>query len=285
MKAVALFRCPVAAFFLASNSLLGFLFGQTAPIPAAANPPAATNLPATVNRPPAVASTKPPPAAAELQRAALAQQRAAIRVQAESLGLWLMPLDGDPSPAGAETAAPPACEPLDDRVSNTLIEDAAKAQSLDAKLLRAVISQESAFRPCAVSNKGAQGLMQLMPETAAELGVADPFDPKQNIEGGARYLKQLIEKYKGDLPRALSAYNAGPKTVDDSGGLPDVQETRQYTDAILAQAGLKPDPPAKPAEPGAAGAEPAAAPPQPVQEPSRPAGTPAKPQSKPGGQL
>jgi hypothetical protein len=132
-------------------------------------------------------SRLPPPR--NCSRAAIAQQRAAIRKQAENLGLWLMPLDGKPPP---ETAEPPDCDPMDDKLVNPLIEDAAKQQSLDPKLLRAMIGQESAFRPCAVSAKGAQGLMQLMPETAAELGVADPFDPKQNLDGGARFLKDRL---------------------------------------------------------------------------------------------
>ncbi|MGA2272439.1 MAG: lytic transglycosylase domain-containing protein [Bryobacteraceae bacterium] len=234
-------------------------------VPAASNTPAAGTPPATGDSPPATVSAKPPPTAAELQGAAIAQQRAAIRKQAENLGLWLMPLDGKPPPDGAE---PPGCEPLDDNLVNPLIEDAAKQHGLDPKLLRAVIGQESAFRPCAVSAKGAQGLMQLMPETAAELGVANPFDPKQNLDGGARFLKQLLEKYKGDLPQALGAYNAGPKTADESGGAPDLQETREYVDAILAKAGLKAaDRPAKPADPPAT----------PSDGPAKPAAAAAKP--------
>jgi len=174
-----------------------------------------------------------------------------------------MPLDGKP-PAETE---PPDCDPLAENLVNPLIEDAAKSHSLDPKLLSAVIGHESAFRPCAVSAKGAQGLMQLMPETAAELGVTNPFDPKQNLDGGARYLKQLIEKYKGDLPKALGAYNAGPKAADESGGVPDLPETREYVDAILAQAGLKPsDAPAKLADPSA----------KPADKPTKPADSPSQ---------
>ena len=75
--------------------------------------------------------------------------------------------------------------------------------------------------------------MQLMPETALELGVADPFDPKENVEAGAKYLKQLLDRYKGDLSQALGAYNSGPSTVDQAGGVPNIQETRSYVDAIL----------------------------------------------------
>lgn len=227
---------PVLLIFL--GSVPHRLLAQTPPVPAESHAPAAPNPPAAGNSPPATAvNAKPLPTAAELQGAAIAQQRAAIRKQAENLGLWLMPLDGKPP---GETAEPPDCDPLADNLVNPLIEDAAKEQDLDPKLLRAMIGQESAFRPCAVSAKGAQGLMQLMPETAAELGVANPFDPKQNLDGGARYLKQLLEKYKGDLPQALGAYNAGPKNADDSGGVPDLKETREYVNAILAKAGHKP---------------------------------------------
>jgi soluble lytic murein transglycosylase-like protein len=89
------------------------------------------------------------------------------------------------------------------------------------------------LRPCAISAKGAQGLMQLMPDTAQQLAVLDVFDPKENIEAGAKYLKQLIDKYKGDLKLALGAYNAGPTTVDQAGGIPDIQETKDYVEAIL----------------------------------------------------
>lgn len=252
----------VSLLFLLSNCGLA----QTVPSPLVTKAPAAPSSPVEAKAPPGAIDTKPPPTAAELQRAAITQQRAAIRRQAETLGLWLMPLDGKPPPA--ETAESPGCDPLDDNVVNPWIEDAAKSQNLDPKLLRAVIGQESGFRPCAVSAKGAQGLMQLMPETAAELSVANPFDAKQNLDGGARYLKQLIEKYKGDLAQALGAYNAGPKTVDESGGMPDLQETREYVDAILAKAGLKrSDAPAKPVDP-----------------PAKPGGTaPSTPQAKPGG--
>jgi len=130
-----------------------------------------------------------------------------------------------------------------------MIDAAAQTHSVQPKLLRAVMEQESAYRPCAVSVKGAQGLMQLMPDTSGKLGVEDPFDPKQNIEAGARYLKELLDKYKGDLPRALGAYNAGPSTVDQAGQVPDIPETRDYVAAILkklaasAPADPKPPPP------------------------------------------
>jgi soluble lytic murein transglycosylase-like protein len=109
----------------------------------------------------------------------------------------------------------------------------ARREGFTPDLLRAVIDRESGFRPCAVSAKGALGLMQLMPETAAELGVADPFDPQENIAGGARFLSQLLEKYKGDITLALGAYNAGPARVDGYQGLPPIPETLNYVADIL----------------------------------------------------
>jgi soluble lytic murein transglycosylase-like protein len=243
---------------------------STVPAAAPAVPPAATNPP-NANNPPSDAAAKRPPTSAELQHAAIVLQRASIRRQAENLGLWLMPLEEHPRLAAA---GPPDCDPIDDKLIAPLIEDAAKQHSLEPKLIRAVIDRESAFRPCAVSYRGAQGLMQLMPETAAELGVADPFDPRQSVDGGARYLKQLIEKYKGDLPKALGAYNSGPSTVDNSGGIPDIQETRDYVDSILSKAGLKPAA-APPVAPAVTPAAPAAAP------PVAPAVTPATPAAAP----
>jgi len=98
--------------------------------------------------------------------------------------------------------------------------------SLDPTLISAVITTESAFDHRAVSRKGAMGLMQLMPGTARDMGVRNPFNPEENIEGGTRYLKYLIEKFDGDLTKALAAYNAGPNRVERSGQLPG--ETRDY---------------------------------------------------------
>jgi hypothetical protein len=110
---------------------------------------------------------------------------------------------------------------------------AAKRHGLDPDLVLAVIAVESNFRPQAVSPKGAQGLMQLMPATAASLGVRDVFDPAQNLDGGARHLGSLLTLYGGDLARALAAYNAGAKAVDKSNGVPPYQETREYVRKVL----------------------------------------------------
>lgn len=118
-----------------------------------------------------------------------------------------------------------------------LFHDAASAYGLDPLLLRAVARRESGLNPCAVSPAGAMGLMQLMPATAAMLGVEDPFDPGQSILGGARFLRFLLDRYQNDLPFALSAYNAGRGAVERHGGIPPFAETRDYVSAILRALG------------------------------------------------
>jgi soluble lytic murein transglycosylase-like protein len=111
--------------------------------------------------------------------------------------------------------------------------DAARRHGLDPELVLAVVAVESAFRPEAVSPKGAQGLMQLMPTTAAALGVGDALDPAQNLDGGVRYLGSLLTLYGGDLRRALAAYNAGEGAVARHGGIPPYRETRAYVKSVL----------------------------------------------------
>jgi soluble lytic murein transglycosylase-like protein len=113
-----------------------------------------------------------------------------------------------------------------------LIGQAAQAHRLPPALVKAVIAAESDFDPRAVSRAGAQGLMQLMPTTAAVLGVADPLESTQNVHGGVSYLRSLLDRY-GDLTRALAAYNAGPEAVDRYGGVPPYRETRAYVDRVL----------------------------------------------------
>ena len=112
-----------------------------------------------------------------------------------------------------------------------VIDGYAEKYNIDNELIRAMIQVESGWNTDAVSNKGAQGLMQLMPRTAAMLGVDDPFDPEQNIEGGVRYISDLTDKYKGDVEKALAAYNAGPARVD-TGNIPDV--SKRYVKNIMA---------------------------------------------------
>lgn len=169
------------------------------------------------------------PSTAELMRASIEKQREAVRKQAQAVGVKLIPWTASPAFDGPE----PECDPIAAEVVTPLIESAAKATELPVALVRAVIEQESAYRPCAVSHKGAQGLMQIMPQTASDLNVKDAFDPKENIAGGTKYLRQLLDKYKGDNKLALAAYNAGPAAVDAVNGVPDIPETRDYVAAIL----------------------------------------------------
>lgn len=125
------------------------------------------------------------------------------------------------------------CDAMPKPELEKLVQEASQKQGLEAGLVEAVIGKESAGHPCAVSPKGAQGLMQLMPATALEMEVADPFDPKQNIDGGTRLLKQLLTKYNGDVALALGAYNAGSGRVDREGGVPQIPETINYVSDIL----------------------------------------------------
>ncbi|HEX7087400.1 MAG TPA: lytic transglycosylase domain-containing protein [Vicinamibacterales bacterium] len=113
-----------------------------------------------------------------------------------------------------------------------IVERQAAQHAVNPDLVRAVIQVESAWNPYAVSSKGAMGLMQLMPATARELGVTDPFDPAQNIRGGVRYLKRLLERYDGNAELALAAYNAGPGAVDRYGRIPPYRETQNYVRKI-----------------------------------------------------
>ena len=113
-----------------------------------------------------------------------------------------------------------------------LIHEAAAKYNLDPDLLAAVMQTESGFRPGAISSAGAQGLMQLMPGTARGLGVRDPFDPRQNVDAGARYLKSQITRF-GSLEKGLAAYNAGPGNVRKHGGIPPFSETQNYVRRVL----------------------------------------------------
>jgi membrane-bound lytic murein transglycosylase MltF len=123
---------------------------------------------------------------------------------------------------------PASTQNLDEVVSSI-----SSQHHLDPDLVNSVIRAESGFNPRAVSPKGAQGLMQLMPKTASQLGVPNPFDPQSNVEGGARYLRELLERYNFDLVKALAAYNAGPQRVEQYRGVPPYYETRAYVARIV----------------------------------------------------
>lgn len=126
-----------------------------------------------------------------------------------------------------EFVAVPASEAYDD-----IIREAAGIYDLDPNLIHAVMQAESAFHPYAVSRAGAEGLMQLMPELSDEMGVNNAFDPRENIMGGVRYLKRLMDYYDDNLDLVLASYNAGPGNVERYGGVPPFQETRNYVKTI-----------------------------------------------------
>ena len=131
----------------------------------------------------------------------------------------------------------PISSPASAAITTASIQDVVQGSSeryrLDPDLVNSVIRAESGFNPHAVSRKGAQGLMQLMPRTAFTLGVTDPLDPQANVEGGTRYLRELLERYNFDLIKALAAYNAGPLRVQQYGGVPPYRETRAYVAHII----------------------------------------------------
>jgi soluble lytic murein transglycosylase-like protein len=182
----------------------------------------------------AAAQERPASPSFTAQQESLAKQRISIQMQLRSVSgpsFFSLP---PPEPPGASSLTVAECDPLPEDQLKGLIEETASRESVAPDLLRSVIRQESGARPCAVSAKGAQGLMQLMPATSEQFGVADPFDPKQNIQAGAKLLKQLLARYAGDVSKALAAYNAGPTRVDQADGVPAIRETVHYVSSILA---------------------------------------------------
>lgn len=183
----------------------------------------------------------------ELQELSISKMRQSIDQQNQSVerqrkSTWagrfflLPPAETTPIVSTSSGSLPlvAACSPLPASAVDSLVARASTAQNLDPELLRNVMRQESGFRPCSVSSKGALGLMQLMPATVEQFHVANPFDPASNVEAGAKLLKQLITKYSGDLSLALGAYNAGPASVDTAGRVPDFPETIDYVNRILS---------------------------------------------------
>lgn len=141
----------------------------------------------------------------------------------------LLPFDIPGAPGAAAVAAPEGGKAAP---YESLIAAASTRHGVDSGLLRAVIRAESGFNPRAVSRTGAQGLMQLMPGTSRALGVSDPFDPARNIDGGARYLRHLLDMF-GSQPLAVAAYNAGPGSVKRYGGIPPYSETQAYVRRVM----------------------------------------------------
>jgi soluble lytic murein transglycosylase-like protein len=202
--------------------------------PPAQEPPA---QPPTVQQP---SGQQPNPDAVKSAMAeSIAKQRIAVIKQVAGV------MGKAPTPAASfftvpwvETPVPfsaPPCDPIPAAELDKLVGEASQQQGVKAELIRAVIAEESGARPCAVSWKGAQGLMQLMPATSEQFGVKNPFDPRQNVEAGTELLKQLLTKYNNDVSLALAAYNAGEARVDKDGGVPQIQETQSYVTDIQSQ--------------------------------------------------
>lgn len=145
----------------------------------------------------------------------------------------------DPATATASAAAPPApvatapaMVPPDQ--IDKLVSANATTFNVDPNLIKAIIANESGFNANATSNVGAQGLMQLMPGTASGLGVSNAYDPAQNVWGGSKYIKGLLDRFGGDMTRAVAAYNAGPGAVEKYGGVPPYAETQNYVQNVLS---------------------------------------------------
>ena len=208
----------------------------------------------------AAAAAAQTPDAIARQRASIERQRAAVRQQIRpnsppTAAFFTVPWDAPLSPPATAPAivADADCDPIPKDQIEPMVREIAQREGLTPQLLRAVIEKESSYLPCAVSPAGAQGLMQLMPATASGLGVEDPFDPRQNVDGGARYLKQMLDRYGGNLLLGLAAYNAGPGRADNAGAFPLPAETNSYVSDIEQKLGAAsswtPAPPVPPVAP------------------------------------
>ncbi|HVP00870.1 MAG TPA: lytic transglycosylase domain-containing protein [Bryobacteraceae bacterium] len=170
--------------------------------------------------------------------ASLAMQRASVQQQARAAGATMTPWTLPTALAVRQMPSimfEPLCDPLPQPELSKMIDNAAARNGVEPSLILEVARQESGFRPCAISPKGAVGLMQLMPSMQDQFKVIDPFSPIASIDAGAKLLKQLLDRYHGDLTLALSAYNAGAAAVDKAGGIPQIPETQNYVTRILSR--------------------------------------------------
>lgn len=196
------------------------------------------------------AAQSPSSDARQKMEASVSRQTAAVTAMMSSIGRQTESVrrqlsDGSSAAGGFFTLPAPArvpmrlvvqpeCGALPPAQVDTLVSKASTREGVAPALIRSVMKEESGFRPCAVSPKGAVGLMQLMPETAADLEVKDPFNPQDNVAAGTKLLRQLLEHYDGDLSLTLGAYNAGPSRVDAEGAIPAFPETTNYVQRILS---------------------------------------------------
>lgn len=182
---------------------------------------------------PRVTAAKSSPASVSSQASATPQPSSAPAPTATQGSATATPsaLSVAPSQAPAQPLIPVISAPAE---LDQMVQQTAEKHNVDPALVRAVISTESNWNASAVSSKGAQGLMQLVPGTAHQLGVGNAFDPAQNVDAGVRYLGMLLQRYNGDLNLALAAYNAGPSIVDRFGGVPNYRETRNYVEKVTS---------------------------------------------------
>jgi soluble lytic murein transglycosylase-like protein len=161
----------------------------------------------------------------------------ACRDSRGSISFTNAPATSDCKPISPETSYQVTVRPITRSTNSSSYDsdiwDIGVRYNIDPYLIKAVIRAESDFNSLAISRKGAQGLMQLMPQTASELRVLDPFDPRQNIDGGTRYLRQMLDTFQGNLLLSLAAYNAGPGAVMRANGVPAYPETVQYVTKVL----------------------------------------------------
>lgn len=177
---------------------------------------------------PASTPPPPPPPPTSNDFSALMAARSGLYGQIGSDKSVLAPFD----PMSSELSPTVGTEQL-----KSLATEAAKRHGIDPALFDALVQQESGYDPSARSHAGAVGLTQLMPLTAADLGVTDRLDPVQSLDGGAKYLKKMLERFNGDPSLALAAYNAGPGAVERAGGIPNIPETQDYVRKILGRWG------------------------------------------------
>jgi soluble lytic murein transglycosylase-like protein len=169
--------------------------------------------------------------------ASIEKQRASVEQQLKFIKSPVPPVLVMPPSFAVPPPVAYACEPVAQPELSKMIDSVAREHSVDPALVREVARQESGFRPCVVSPKGAEGLMQLMPSTQTQLEVRNPFDPQESLSAGAKLLKQLLDRYQGDLSLALSAYNAGITRVDRTFSVPEIPETKDYVTNILGRLG------------------------------------------------
>jgi soluble lytic murein transglycosylase-like protein len=166
----------------------------------------------------------------------IASQRSSVEKQAASLVRPKLPAGARQFfvlPIATDNTAVVDCEPMPKEELDSMVDRAAQTEGVGSDLVHAVVEEESGARPCAVSPSGAVGLMQLMPSTADDMQVENPFDPEQNVEAGTKLLKFLLNKYDDNLPLALGAYNAGASRVDEEGDVPQIPETLKYVADIV----------------------------------------------------